>query len=88
MAKIKGENGKDIVFNVKELNLQDRGKFNNTYHKAEMSQPLDWAIFSKCCIDTTDLDENKLNELTDVDIILIAKECYSIVNKKKLKKSN
>ena len=88
MAKITGQNKKDIEFEVKELNLQDRGKFNNLYHKAELSQPLDWTSFSQCCLIGTKFTENELNEFTDIDIILIAKECYFIVNKKKLKKSD
>ena len=34
----------------------------------------------------TELTEEELNEYTDVDIINISKECYFVVNKKKLKK--
>ena len=49
MAKIQGEDKKKIEFEVKELNLDDRGVFNNTYHKAELSDPMDWASFAKCC---------------------------------------
>ena len=86
MAKITGENKKNIEFEVKELNLQDRGQFNNLYHKAELSKPLDWTSFSQCCLLGTSFTESQLNELTDVDIILIAKECYFIINKKKLQK--
>ena len=86
MAKIQGEDKKKIEFEVKELNLDDRGVFNNTYHKAELSDPMDWTSFAKCCLIATDFDDVKLNELTDIEIILIAKESYLIVNKKKVKK--
>ena len=86
MDKITGEDKKSIEFEVKELNLQDRGKFNNLYHKAELSNPMDWASFAECCLLATEFDDVKLNEFTDIEIILIAKRCYLVVNKKKLKK--
>ena len=86
MAKITGENKNKIEFEVNELNLQDRGQFNNLYHKAELSEPLDWTAFANCCLVGTELSEDELNEFTDIEIILIAKECYLVVNKKKLKK--
>ncbi len=86
MAKITGEDKKSIDFVVKELNLQDRGKFNNLYHKAESSNPMDWSSFAECCLLATEFDDVKLNEFTDIEIILIAKRCYLVVNKKKLKK--
>jgi len=86
MDKITGEDKKSIDFVVKELNLQDRGKFNNLYHKAELSNPMDWASFAECCLLATEFDDVKLNEFTDIEIILIAKRCYLVVNKKKLKK--
>jgi len=85
-ATITGENKKKIEFEVNALNLDDRGVFNNTYHKAELSDPMDWTSFAKCCLLATDFDEEKLNELTDIEIILIAKECYLVINKKKVKK--
>ena len=86
MDKITGEDKKSIDLVVKELNLQDRGKFNNLYHKAELSDPMDWASFAECCLLATEFDDVKLNEFTDIEIILIAKRCYLVVNKKKLKK--
>ena len=86
MPNIVGENKKKIEFEVNELNLQDRGRFNNLYHKGELSNPMDWASFAQCCLIATRFDDDKLNEFTDIEIILIAKECYLIVNKKKLKK--
>ena len=86
MAKIKGENKNDIEFEVNELNLKDRGQFNNLYHKAELSEPLDWTSFANCCLIATKFSDDELNKFTDIEIILIAKECYLVVNKKKLKK--
>ena len=85
-TSITGESKNKIEFDVKELNLDDRGLFNNSYHRAELSDPLDWTAFAKCCLIATEYDEVTLNELTDIEIILIAKECYLVVNKKKLKK--
>ncbi len=86
MIKIKGENNNTIELEVKELNLQDRARFNNLYHKAEVSSPLDWSMIVQCCQFATKFTDDELNEFTDVDIILIAKECYFKINKKKLKK--
>ena len=85
-AEIKSEDKKKIEFDVKELNLDDRGVFNNVYMKAELTTPMDWKSFSECCLLATDFTKETLNELTDIEIIWIAKECYLIVNKKKLKK--
>ena len=86
MHSIIGEDKKKIEFEVNGFNLKDRGVFNNLYHKAELSDPMDWAAFAECCLLGTNFDANKLNEFTDLEIILIAKQCYLVVNKKKLKK--
>lgn len=86
MTNIEGEYKNKIEFVVKELNLKDRGKFNNMYHKAELSDPMDWTAIAECCLLATEFDDVKLNEFTDIEIILIAKRCYLVVNKKKLKK--
>ena len=86
MVKIKGENKQSIEINVKELTLRERGEFNNLYHKAELSDPLDWLAFAECCILGSGFSESELNEFTDIEIIMIAKECYFVLNKKKLKK--
>ena len=87
MSKITGENKQDIEFEVKELNLKDRGKFNNLYHKAELSNPMDWSAFAECCVLGTKFTDDELNDFTDIEIILLAKQCYLVVNKKKLMKS-
>ena len=86
MTKIQGEDKKTIEFEVKELNLKDRGKFNNMYHKAALANPMDWASLAECCLIATEFDDVKLNEFTDIEIVLISKRCYLVVNKKKLKK--
>ena len=83
--EIKGENIKKIQVQVKDLNLDDRGEFNDMYSKATFGD-LKWSLFAKSVLLATELTEEELNEYTDVDIINIAKECYFVVNKKKLKK--
>ena len=40
----------------------------------------------ECVLIAATLTEDDLNELTDVDVIEIAKEGYLVLNKKKLKK--
>ena len=82
--KIKGEN-KQIEFELKELNLDERGEFNDLYTSATFGD-YKWRAFAKSCLIATDITENELNEYTDLDIINISKECYLVVNKKKLKK--
>ena len=82
--KIKGEN-KQIEFELKELNLDERGEFNDLYTSATFGD-YKWSSFAKSCLIATNITENELNEYTDLDIINISKECYLVVNKKKLKK--
>ena len=83
--EIKGENKKKIQVEVKDLNLDDRGEFNDMYSKATFGD-LKWSLFAKSVLLATELTEEELNEYTDVDIINISKDCYFVVNKKKLKK--
>ena len=64
MVKIKGENKQSIEVDVKELNLRDRGKFNNLYHKAELSEPLDWLSFAECCLVGSNFTEEELKNVT------------------------
>ena len=85
-GKIAGEDKKDIEFDINLLNLKDRGRLNLVYHQGELSSPMDWGKFADVCIMATSYSEEELNEFTDVEIILMAKECYLANNKKKLKK--
>ena len=85
-GKIVGEDKKDIEFNIKLLNLKERGELNKLYHQGELSTPMDWLKFAEVCLMATEHTEVELNEFTDVEIILMAKECYLANNKKKLKK--
>ena len=82
--KVKGEN-KKIEVEVIEAPLDDRKQFNVIYHKSMYGQ-VSWADMVDCVLIATTLTEEELNELTDVDVIEIAKECYFILNKKKSKK--
>ncbi len=83
--ELKGENKKKIEVEVKNLNLDDRGEFNDMYFKATLGE-VKWSLFAKSVLLATDLTEEELMQYTDTDIINICKECYIVVNKKKLKK--
>ena len=48
---------------------------------------MDWSAFAECCVLGTKFTDDELNDFTDIEIILLAKQCYLVVNKKKLKKS-
>ena len=83
--ELKGETKKKIEIEVKDLNLDDRGEFNDLYAKATFGD-LKWSLFAKSVLLATELTEEELNKYTDIDVINISKECYFVVNKKKLKK--
>tara|TARA_Y100000593_G_scaffold4921_1_gene9707 strand:- start:185 stop:451 length:267 start_codon:yes stop_codon:yes gene_type:complete len=84
-AKVKGENVKELTFDVKNLNLDDRCEFNNIVTK----QPVDkmvWGDYVKMIRIATNLTDDDINDFTDTEVITIAWKCYEVVNKKKLKK--
>tara|TARA_Y100001938_G_C7751670_1_gene264170 strand:+ start:62 stop:319 length:258 start_codon:yes stop_codon:yes gene_type:complete len=81
---IKGENKKiDIEF--KDATLDERKQFNDIYHKS-MYGKVAWSDMVECVLIATTFTEDDIGDLTDVDVIEIAKEAYLVVNKKKLKK--
>ena len=81
---IKGENGK-IEVEFKDATLDERKQFNDIFSKSIYGQ-IKWSDMVECVLIATTLTEDDLNELTDVDVIEIAKEGYLVLNKKKLKK--
>ena len=84
-AKVKGENVKELTFDVKNLNLDDRCEFNNIVTK----QPVDkmvWGDYVKMIRIATNLTDDDINDFTDTEVITVAWKCYEVVNKKKLKK--
>ena len=81
---IKGENGKiEVVF--KDATLDERKQFNDIFSKSIYGQ-IKWSDMVDCVLIATTLTETDINELTDVDVVEISKECYLVLNKKKLKK--
>ena len=85
-AKIKGENGKELTFEVKDLNLDERIEFNNIIIKSGGISSLSWGDWVNLVRIATTLTDEQINEYTDQEVIAIATECYGVVNKKKLKK--
>tara|TARA_R100000808_G_C2136289_1_gene144606 strand:- start:699 stop:956 length:258 start_codon:yes stop_codon:yes gene_type:complete len=83
-TKIKGENS-NIEVVIKEATLEERKEFNDIFNQSMYGQ-LKWSGMVECVLIATTFTEDDLNELTDVDIIEICKECYLVLNKKKLKK--
>ena len=84
-ATIKGENVKELTFDVKDLNLDDRIKFNNIVTEKGYAK-LQFGDFVGMVRLATTLTDEQINEFTDVEIISISNRCYEVVNKKKLKK--
>ena len=83
-AKIKGENIKELAFEVKDLNLDERIKFNEVITSSGGVGNIRFGDWVNMCRIATTLTDEKLNEFTDTEIIAIANRCYEVVNKKKL----
>ena len=84
-AKVKGENVKELTFDVKDLKLDERIEFMNIVTKQSISKMV-WGDYVNMTRIATNLTDDQINELTDVDVGLVAWKCYEVVNKKKLKK--
>jgi len=85
-AKIKGDNVKEITFDVKDLNLDERIEFNNIITKSGGVVNLGFGEFVEMVRIATTLTDEEINKFTDTEIIAISNRCYEVVNKKKLKK--
>ena len=84
-AKVKGENVKELTFDVKNLNLDERCEFNNIVTKQAVDKMV-WGDYVKMIRIATNLTDEQINDFTDVEIGLVGWKCYEVVNKKKLKK--
>ena len=85
-AKIKGENVKEITFDVKDLNLDERIEFNNIITKSGGIANIGFGDFVKMVRVATTLTDDEINTYTATEIIAVANRCYEVVNKKKFKK--
>ena len=85
-AKIKGENVKEITFDVKDLNLDERIEFNNIITKSGGISNIGFGEFVKMVRVATTLTDDEINTYTDTEIIAVANRCYEVVNKKKFQK--
>ena len=82
-----GDTGKDIVFNLKDYTMALRCEFVDAYVAAEVSDPQKLSLWVACIMIITDITEEELLKLTDLDIIKVAVECLlEVNNKKKVKK--
>ena len=84
-AKVKGENVKELTFEVKDLNLDERIEFNNIITKSGGVGNIGFGDWVNMIRVATTLTDDKINEFSDSDIVRIANRCYEVVNKKKLK---
>ena len=84
-AKIKGENVKELTFEVKDLNLDERIEFNNVITKSGGISNIGFGDWVNMVRLATTLTDDDINAFTDTEIIAIANRCYEVVNKKKLK---
>ena len=84
-TKIKGENVKEVTFEVKDLNLDERVEFNKVITNEGQYTKLSFGNFVQAVRVATTMTDEEINKLTDTEIIAIANRCYEVVNKKKLK---
>ena len=85
-AKVKGENVKELTFEVKDLNLDDRIEFNNIITKSGGLSNIGFGDWVNMVRISTTLTDDDINAFTDTEIIAIASKCYEVVNKKKFQK--
>ena len=85
-AKIKGENVKQLTFDVKDLNLDERIEFNKVITNEGELGKIGFGNFVQAVRVATTMTDEDINKLTDTEIIAVANRCYEVVNKKKLKK--
>ena len=85
-AKINGENVKELTFEVKDLNLDERIEFNNIITKSGGVANIGFGDFVKMVRMATTLTDDDINKYTDTEVVAIANRCYEVVNKKKFKK--
>ena len=85
-AKINGENVKELTFEVKDLNLDERIEFNNIITKSGGVANIGFGDFVKMVRMETTVSDDEINKYTDTEIIAIANRSYEVVNKKKFKK--
>ena len=85
-TKVKGENVKEITFEVKDLNLDERLEFNKVLQGKNTPDDYSSSDYVKMIRIASNLTDDQINELTDVDWVWLGWECYRVVNKKKQKK--
>ena len=85
-AKINGENVKELTFEVKDLNLDERIEFNNIITKSGGVANIGFGDFVKMVRMATTLTDDDINKYTDTEIVTMANRCYEVVNKKKFQK--
>ncbi|QDP56866.1 MAG: hypothetical protein Unbinned2716contig1004_40 [Prokaryotic dsDNA virus sp.] len=85
-VKIEGENVKEVTFDVKDLNLDERIELNSIITGKDNVGKLEFGDFVKMIRLATTMSDDEINKFTDTEIIKIANTCYEVVNKKKLMK--
>ena len=86
--KIKSiDTGKDIKFTLKTLTQPLKEEFNDAFSEAEYAKPVKYSLWTKCARIITELTDDEMLNMSDMDLYQIIYECVIVVNcKKKLKK--
>ena len=86
--KIKSiDTGKDIKFTLKTLTQPLKEEFNAAFSEAEYAKPVKYSLWTKCARIITELTDDEMLNMSDMDLYQIIYECVIVVNcKKKLKK--
>ena len=86
--KIKSiDNGKDIKFTMKTLTMPIKEEFNDAFSEAEFAKPVKYSLWTKCARIATEITDDDMLNMTDMDLYQIVYECAILINcKKKSKK--
>ena len=86
--KIKSiDTGKELKFTMRTITQPIKEEFNDAFAEAEYQKPTKYSLWTKCARIVTEITDDELLNMTDMDVYQIVYECVIVVNcKKKLKK--
>ena len=81
------ETKKEIKFKMKEITMPLKEEFNDSFSEAEFQKPIKYSLWTKCARIATELTDEDMLSMTDMDVYQVVYECAIVINcKKKSKK--
>ena len=81
------ESEKDFSFKMKEITMPLKEEFNDAFSEAESKKPIKYSLWTKCARIATEMTDDDMVKITDMDLYQIVYECAIVINcKKKSKK--